>query len=143
MTADMLHVMEWHNGEKGFSPFSAAEMTRRQGGMRSWMAVNDVDAVLLTSHHCIAYFSGWLYCAFGRRYGMVLTQEAATTISAGVDGGQPWRRSCCRPWVSPEPCGWICLPKVYTLRCTGRSGAHTGLPGAGSRPTDCPQSPQW
>lgn len=89
----MLHVMEWHNGEKGFSPFSAAEMTRRQGGMRSWMAVNDVDAVLLTSHHCIAYFSGWLYCAFGRRYGMVLTQEAATTISAGVDGGQPWRRS--------------------------------------------------
>lgn len=93
MTADMLHVMEWHNGEKGFSPFSAAEMTRRQGGMRSWMAVNDVDAVLLTSHHCIAYFSGWLYCAFGRRYGMVLTQEAATTISAGVDGGQPWRRS--------------------------------------------------
>ncbi len=93
MTADMLHVMEWHNGEKGFSPFSAAEMTRRQGGMRSWMAVNDVDAVLLTSRHCIAYFSGWLYCAFGRRYGMVLTQEAATTISAGVDGGQPWRRS--------------------------------------------------
>lgn len=93
MTADMLHVMEWHNGEKGFSPFSAAEMTRRQGGMRSWMGVNDVDAVLLTSHHCIAYFSGWLYCAFGRRYGMVLTQEAATTISAGVDGGQPWRRS--------------------------------------------------
>jgi len=93
MNADMLHVMEWHNGEKGFSPFSAAEMTRRQGGMRSWMAVNDVDAVLLTSHHCIAYFSGWLYCAFGRRYGMVLTQEAATTISAGVDGGQPWRRS--------------------------------------------------
>jgi creatinase len=93
MTADMLHVMEWHNGEKVFSPFSAAEMMRRQDGMRKWMAGHDVDAVLLTSHHCITYFSGWLYCAFGRRYGMVLTQEAATTISAGIDGGQPWRRS--------------------------------------------------
>src|SRR3546814_11695770 len=24
---------------------------------------------------------------------MVITQDAATTISAGIDGGQPWRRS--------------------------------------------------
>ncbi|MEM7172223.1 MAG: M24 family metallopeptidase, partial [Pseudomonadota bacterium] len=30
---------------------------------------------------------------FGRKYGMVITPEAATTISAGIDGGQPWRRS--------------------------------------------------
>ena len=30
MTDDMLHVMEWHNGDKAFSPFSDAEMTRRQ-----------------------------------------------------------------------------------------------------------------
>lgn len=93
MTADMLHVMEWHNGEKAFSPFSATEMARRHTALRDWMGKEGVDAVLLTSHHGIAYFSGWLHCAFGRRYGMVVTQEAATTISAGIDGGHPWRRS--------------------------------------------------
>lgn len=93
MTADMLHVMEWHNGEKAFSPFSDAEMMRRQTDARNWMAKHDVDAALFTSFHCINYYSGWLYCAFGRKYGMVLTGTTATTISAGIDGGQPWRRS--------------------------------------------------
>lgn len=89
----MLHVMEWHNGEKAFSPFSDAEMQRRQDAMRRWMGQNDVDAALFTSLHGINYFSGWLHCQFGRKYGMVLTEDRATTISAGIDGGQPWRRS--------------------------------------------------
>lgn len=93
MTEDMLHVMEWHHGEKAFLPFSAAEMTRRLSGLRAWMAGQDVDAVLFTSHASIAYHSGWVHCSFGRRHGMVVTQEAATTISPAVDGGQPWRRS--------------------------------------------------
>ena len=93
MADDMLHVMEWHNGEKDFSPFSDAEMTRRQNDVRGWMAENNVDAALFTSYHCINYYSGWLYCYFGRKYGMVITDSAATTISAGIDGGQPWRRS--------------------------------------------------
>jgi len=93
MTDGMLHVTEWHNGDKAFSPFSDTEMARRQTALRAWMAENDVDAVLLTSQHCITYYSGWLYCGFGRRYGMVVNQTAATTISAGIDGGQPWRRS--------------------------------------------------
>lgn len=93
MTDDMLHVMKWHNGEKEFSPFSAAEMSRRQNDLRGWMAKNNVDAALLTSYHCINYYSGWLYCYFGRKYGMVIDHDNATTISAGIDGGQPWRRS--------------------------------------------------
>jgi len=93
MTDDMLHVMKWHNGAKEFSPFSDGEMARRQKGLRDWMAKNDVDAALLTSYHCINYYSGWLYCYFGRKYGMVIDHENATTISAGIDGGQPWRRS--------------------------------------------------
>ena len=33
-TDDMLHVMEWHNGEKDYSPFSDAEMKRRQDDVR-------------------------------------------------------------------------------------------------------------
>ena len=47
MTDDMLHVMEWHYGEKAFSPFSGAEMARRHRAMRDWMAGQDVDAVLV------------------------------------------------------------------------------------------------
>jgi len=93
MADDMLHVIEWHNGEKGYAPFSEGEMARRQGELRNWMVDNDVDAALLTSYHCINYYSGWLYCGFGRKYGMVIDPQNATTISAGVDGGQPWRRS--------------------------------------------------
>lgn len=93
MTDDMLHVMKWHNGEKEFSPFSPEEMARRQNDLRGWMAKNNVDAALLTSYHCINYYSGWLYCYFGRKYGMVIDHQNATTISAGIDGGQPWRRS--------------------------------------------------
>lgn len=90
---DMLHLVAWHNGEKEYSPFSAAEMTRRQNDVRTWMSENRVDAALFTSFHCINYYSGWLYCYFGRKYGMVITHDAATTVSAGIDGGQPWRRS--------------------------------------------------
>ncbi len=90
---DMVHVTEWHNGDKVYSPFSASEMNRRQNDVRGWMTENDVDAALFTSYHCINYYSGFLYCYFGRKYGMVITPDAATTISAGIDGGQPWRRS--------------------------------------------------
>jgi creatinase len=34
-----------------------------------------------------------MYCKFGRRYGAVLNRDGVTTVSAGIDGGQPWRRS--------------------------------------------------
>jgi creatinase len=42
--------------------------------------------------HNIAYYSGFLYCAFGRPYALVVTAEQSVTISAGIDAGQPWRR---------------------------------------------------
>lgn len=92
MTHDMLHVMEWHNGDKTSLAFSANEMRRRQDDVLRWMAANDVDAALFTSPHGIAYYSGWNYCGFGRKYGMVISPTAATTVSSGIDGGQPWRR---------------------------------------------------
>ena len=91
MSADMDRLVTWHNGEKTLGPFSAAEMDARQATLRSHMAETDLDAVLLTSYHNICYFSGFMYCAFGRKYGFVLTADNATTISAGIDGGQPWR----------------------------------------------------
>lgn len=32
-------------------------------------------------------------CSFGRRFACVITATAATTVSAGIDAGQPWRRT--------------------------------------------------
>ncbi|NMM43194.1 M24 family metallopeptidase [Rhodospirillaceae bacterium KN72] len=81
------------NGEKAPLPFSAAEYERRLATLRAIMAERDVPAVLLTSMHNIAYYSGFLYCSFGRPYGCVVTQDRCTTISANIDAGQPWRRS--------------------------------------------------
>ena len=91
MSEDMIRTTTWHNGS--FSPFSAAEMERRQKAVRDWMAENAVDACLFTSYHCINYYSGFLYCYFGRKYGFFVDEKEATSISAGIDGGQPWRRT--------------------------------------------------
>ena len=93
MNDDLARTMRWHNGEKAWSPFSPAEMDGRQAAMRAVMARRDIDAALFTSYHNICYLTGFLYCQFGRRYGLVLDQRQATTIAAAIDGGQPWRRS--------------------------------------------------
>lgn len=82
-----------HNGDKAPLPFSDAEYTRRLTKLREIMAERDIPAVLMTSMHNIAYYSGFLYCSFGRPYGCVVTQDACTTVSANIDAGQPWRRS--------------------------------------------------
>ena len=92
-TEDMLHVTKWHNGEKRWSPFSDKEMSRRQNELRAKLAELKIDAVLFTSYHNICYYSGFLYCYFGRKYGMVIDQKNATTVTAGIDGGQPYRRT--------------------------------------------------
>ena len=82
-----------HNGERVRPTFSASEMNRRLGALRAHMAERKIDACLFTSIHNIHYFSDFLYCSFGRLYGLVVTQEGQTTISANIDGGQPWRRT--------------------------------------------------
>ena len=81
------------NGEKARPTFSDAEMRRRQDAFRAHMAEAGLEAALLTSHHAIDYFADFLHCRFGRRYGLVIDHDRATTIGAGIDGGQPWRRS--------------------------------------------------
>jgi len=82
-----------HNGDKAPLPFSKGEYERRLSNLRSIMAAKDIPAVLMTSMQNIAYYSGFLYCSFGRPYGCVVTQNACTTVSANIDAGQPWRRS--------------------------------------------------
>ncbi len=81
------------NGAKARLPFSDAEYHRRLGLLRAEMQTRDIPAVILTSMHNIAYYSGFLYCAFGRPYACVVTHDACTVISANIDAGQPWRRS--------------------------------------------------
>ena len=57
------------------------------------MINENIDAVLFTSIHNINYFADFVYCSFGRPYGLVVTDSAHTTISANIDAGQPWRQS--------------------------------------------------
>ena len=81
------------NGERVTPTFSPAEMNRRLDSLRAHMAAADMDGTLFTSYHNINYFSDFLYCSFGRAYGLVVTGDDATTITANIDGGQPGRRT--------------------------------------------------
>jgi creatinase len=81
------------NGDKVVPTFSATEMQRRQDSIRAHMAAAGIDAALFTSYHNINYYGDFLFCYFGRRYGLVIDHTMATSISAGIDGGQPWRRT--------------------------------------------------
>ena len=81
----------FHQGEKQL-PFSSDEYDARLAGLRAIMREQDVDACVFTSMHNIAYYSGFLYCSFGRPYGLVVTPTDSVTISAGIDAAQPWRR---------------------------------------------------
>jgi creatinase len=81
----------FHQGDRVL-PFAAEEYDARLAGLRELMEMQGVDACVFTSMHSIAYYSGFLYCSFGRPYGLVVTPTQSVTISAGIDAGQPWRR---------------------------------------------------
>ena len=97
MPNDLLRIQTMHNGNKAAPTFSAAEMARRDGlrqdGLRHVLGEMKLDAALLTSYHNINYFADFLYCSFGRRYAFVVTESRAVSVSAGIDAGQPWRRT--------------------------------------------------
>ena len=92
---DRPQFFPFHNGAKAPLPFSDAEYARRIAGLRTIMTGRDLDGVLMTSMHNIAWYSGFLYCSFGRPYGLVVTPDRATVVAANIDAGQPWRRSWC------------------------------------------------
>ncbi|QCP84499.1 M24 family metallopeptidase [Cereibacter sphaeroides] len=83
----------FHNGEKAALPFPPEEYEARLEGLRDLMELHSLDAVVLTSMHNVAYYSGFLYLSFGRPYACVVTPTDCVTVSAGIDAGQPWRRS--------------------------------------------------
>tara|TARA_B100000401_G_scaffold225222_1_gene152516 strand:- start:130 stop:1347 length:1218 start_codon:yes stop_codon:yes gene_type:complete len=81
------------NGEKAKLPFSKKEYNQRLSDLRSVMDKKNLKMIILTSMHNVAYYTGFIYCSFGRPYGCIITQDKITTISANIDASQPWRRS--------------------------------------------------
>ena len=81
----------FHQGDRVL-PFAASEYDARLADLREIMEIHGVEACVFTSMHSIAYYSGFLYCSFGRPYGLVVTATESVTISAGIDAAQPWRR---------------------------------------------------
>ncbi len=87
-----LDFFRFTNGSKAPLPFSDKEYENRLKGLRNIISEKKLDAVILTSMQNIAYYSGFLYCSFGRPYGCVVTSEKNTVVSANIDAGQPGRR---------------------------------------------------
>ena len=88
----MNQLISIQNGRKQSPIFSAAEMENRLAKLRTQMAAENIDAVIFTSIHNINYYNHFVYCSFGRPYGLVVTQDKLKSITANIDGGQPWRR---------------------------------------------------
>jgi len=86
---------ELKNGSKVKLPFSDKEYKNRINKIRTLMSKNNLDMIILTSMHNIAYYTGFIYCSFGRPYGCLITEKKITTLSANIDASQPWRRSIC------------------------------------------------
>ena len=89
---DRPEFYRFHQGNRVL-PFEAAEYDARLSGLRKIMNDTGIEACVFTSMHNIAYYSGFLYCAFGRPYALVVTASENVVISAGIDAAQPWRRS--------------------------------------------------
>ena len=83
------------NGEKVKLPFTSKEYENRLSKLRTVMSDYNMDMIILSSMHNIAYYTGFIYCSFGRPYGCVITQKKIVSISANIDASQPWRRSHC------------------------------------------------
>lgn len=87
---DLKHI---ENGAVVAHTFSEAEYARRQGALRGMLDEIGADCALLTSAHNINYYADFLYCSFGRSYGLAFVGDSVVSISANLDGGQPWRRT--------------------------------------------------
>ena len=91
--SDLPDLLSIQNGMRAVHTFSAQEYANRIATLRRQMSVAQVDVVLFTSIHNINYYSDFLYCSFGRPYGLLVSQDQVTTISANIDAGQPWHWS--------------------------------------------------
>ncbi|MDZ5456094.1 M24 family metallopeptidase [Azohydromonas lata] len=90
---DMPSTIRLRNGEPAWKTFSKEEYARRIATLRAQLVAENIDAALFSSYHNVAYYSDFLYCSFGRFYGLAVTHAKTTVIAANIDGAQPWRKS--------------------------------------------------
>ena len=86
------NFFKFTNGVKANLPFSDREYENRLKGLRKIISEKNLDAVILTSMQNVAYYSGFLYCSFGRPYACIVTEKRNIVVSANIDAGQPNRR---------------------------------------------------
>ena len=86
------NFFQLNNGSKAPLPFTDNEYENRLKSLREIISKNNLDAVILTSMQNIAYYSGFLYCSFGRPYACIVTSKSNIVVSANIDASQPWRR---------------------------------------------------
>lgn len=89
----MPDLLTIQNGARVTNTFTPQEYTRRRAALMDMLDKERINAALFTSIHNINYFTDFLYCAFGRPYGLAAHDGKLTTISANIDGGQPARRT--------------------------------------------------
>ena len=89
----MPDLIEINNGRPPKPTFSELEMSSRLEKLRNYMKDSDIQACVFTSIHNINYFADFVYCAFGRPYGLIVTCDRITTLTANIDGGQPYRQT--------------------------------------------------
>ena len=87
------NIIEINNGDAASSTFPAAEYQRRLADLRTYMAAKGIGHALFSSYHNINYYGDFLFCHFGRFYGLVVDDQTQTSVSANIDGGQPARRT--------------------------------------------------
>ena len=141
---DRPRLLSLENGEKAPPTFSREEMERRLSRLRGWMREAAVDACLFTSIHNVNYFADYVYCSFGRHYGLVVDHDAHTLVNANLDYGRPWRRSRAETlaytdWHADNffvavrslcPAGGRIGVEIDHLTCAARGKLEAALPGA-------------
>ena len=112
------------NGDNIVHTFSDEEYKNRQRKLRDHMAQSNIDTVIFTSIHGINYYSDFLYCSFGRPYALVVTQDKVTSVTANIDGGQPFRRTFGENLVYTD---WQKDSFFYALQQIVNNGGKIGI----------------
>jgi len=112
------------NGDNIVHTFSDQEYLNRQQKLKNHMAQSNIDTVIFTSIHSINYYSDFLYCSFGRPYALVVTQDKVTSVTANIDGGQPFRRTFGENLVYTD---WQKDSYFYALQQLAKNGGKIGI----------------
>lgn len=91
--ADLENIITIRNGTRVPNTFPQAEYDVRLAKLRAHMSSNSIDHVLFSSYQNINYYGDFLFYHFGRFFALVVDHRGQTSVSANIDGGQPWRRT--------------------------------------------------